>query len=38
MNKTRISKRDFYKEGGLSNPRLFRKMLGGAWSYWKVQT
>jgi hypothetical protein len=36
MNKTRISKRDFYARGGLSSPRLFRKMVSGSWSYWSA--
>lgn len=34
--KTKISKRDFYELGGLANPRLFRKMRGGAWTYWEI--
>lgn len=36
MNKARISKGAFYRGGGFSNPRLFRKMWGGAWTYWVV--
>lgn len=34
----RISKADFYGYGGFANPRLFRKMRGGAWTYWENHT
>lgn len=33
--RTRISKRTFQAEGGLANPRLFRRMRSGAWTYWR---
>ena len=36
MNATRITKKQWIAEGGLSNPKLFRKMVGGAWSYWRL--
>ena len=35
LNVTRISKRDFYAQGGFSNPKLFRKMVGNAWHYFR---
>lgn len=31
----RITRREFYADGGLSNPALFRRMSGGAWTYWR---
>ena len=32
----KIDKKTFYYEGGLTNPKLFRKQLkSGSWSYWK---
>lgn len=34
--KTKINRTTFYKEGGLSNPALFRKMIGGVWTYWRL--
>lgn len=30
----RVSKKYWSSQGGLSNPRLFRKMVGRAWTYW----
>lgn len=30
----KMTKRTFYACGGFSNPRLYRKMRGGAWTYW----
>lgn len=32
----RISKRAFYNDGGFSNPRHFRKMCSGSWTYWEL--
>lgn len=32
---TRITKSQFYKMGAFSNPRLVRKELSKAWSYWQ---
>lgn len=29
-----ISKREFYRRGGFSNPKLFRKQRGNGWSYY----
>lgn len=36
MNRTRISKREFYLNGGLANTKNFRRMRGGAWTYWRL--
>jgi len=33
MNAERISKRDFYRNGGFANTRLFRRMRSGSWQY-----
>jgi hypothetical protein len=30
----RITKREFYLNGGFSNPRQFRKMVAGKWCYY----
>ena len=35
--KTRIAKTLFYKSGGFANPKNFRKMIGGCWSYWRLE-
>lgn len=32
---TKITKKEFYKLGGLANPKLFRKESNGVWTYWK---
>lgn len=32
---TPISKREFYADGGLANPRLFRIMWRGSWRYYR---
>ena len=34
--KARVSKRSFYHYGGLANPNQYRKMWGGAWTYWRI--
>ena len=34
VGNTRLSKEQFYANGGFSNPRQFRKMIGGVWTYW----
>ena len=34
--KIRVSKISFYLHGGLSNRNQFRKMIGGAWTYWRL--
>lgn len=31
-----ITKESFYRGGGFSNPRQFRKMQGGEWTYWEI--
>jgi len=31
----RITKKEFYRAGGLSNPALFRKQKNGVWYYYK---
>jgi hypothetical protein len=32
----RLTKREWYAQGGLANPELFRKQHpSGAWTYWK---
>lgn len=36
MNATRISKRQFYRAGGFSNPHQHRKMKSGCWTYWRT--
>lgn len=33
---TRISRVEFYRDGGFANPRLFRKGVGNGWSYWRM--
>ena len=33
---TRIRKGTFIAHGGLSNPKLFRRMRGGIWTYWRI--
>lgn len=35
IGSTKITKKEFYKLGGLANPKLFRKSANGVWSYWK---
>lgn len=30
-----ITKAVFYAECGLANPKFFRKMCRGAWTYWR---
>jgi len=30
----KISKDEFYSRGAFSNPKLFRKMKSGKWTYW----
>ena len=32
----RLPKAEFYQRGGLANPHLFRRMRGGAWTYWEI--
>jgi hypothetical protein len=32
--KMRISKAHFYRLGGLASNHTFRRMRGGAWTYW----
>ena len=32
----RIPKKEWQRLGGLANPRLYRKEMGGAWSYWRL--
>lgn len=34
--KRQISKEDFYRNGGMSNRNLFRKMRGSSWPYWRT--
>jgi hypothetical protein len=36
MIKARISKRDFYANGGIANNAHFRRMRRGVWTYWWV--
>jgi hypothetical protein len=36
MGYLRISKRTWTRNGGLANPQLFRRMRGGAWTYWSM--
>lgn len=38
VGRTRISKATFYLNGGLSNTHQFRKMIGGVWTYWYVDS
>lgn len=33
----KITKREFYKFGSFSNSKLFRKMVGGKWQYYKTK-
>ena len=30
-----ISKAEFYARGGISNPRLYRRQIGGVWHYFE---
>ena len=32
----RISKEEFYSNGGLSNPNFYRKQRGGTWIYYRI--
>lgn len=32
---TRMTKKDWYRHGGLAIPGYFRKMRNGAWTYWR---
>lgn len=34
--KERITKGMFYKMGGFSNSKLYRKMVNGRWQYYKI--
>lgn len=34
--KEKITKEQFYRLGGFSNPKLFRIMRGSAWTYWVI--
>lgn len=36
MNRERISRAEFWRGGGLSNPLLFRKGTKTGWSYWRI--
>lgn len=36
MTRARISRKEFYRTGGFSNPANFRKGLGRSWSYWRM--
>lgn len=35
FRRTRVSRRDFYRWGGLSQPDLYRKGTSSGWSYWR---
>ena len=37
-NDTRITREQFYRLGGFSNPRLYRKQLGKGWAYYQRAT
>lgn len=32
----RITKTQFYAGGGLGNPKQFRRMVGGYWTYYNI--
>lgn len=32
----RITKAEWQRLGGLSNPKLYRRMVGGKWQYYKL--
>lgn len=34
--KVRMPKKEWIALGGFANRNLFRKMRGGAWTYWRV--
>jgi hypothetical protein len=34
--KQKITKEQFYRLGGFSNPRLFRTMRDDEWTYWVI--
>ena len=36
MGYARISKGTWARYGGLENPRLFRRMRSGVWTYWSM--
>ena len=35
MEYTKITRKSFYLEGGLSNPHLVRVTRGGSWAYYR---
>lgn len=35
LNHTKITRKQFYRCGGFSNPRLVRVTRGGAWAYFQ---
>lgn len=37
LNSMRIGKGEFYANGGFAHPRQYRKMRGGAWTYWRMR-
>lgn len=32
----KITKKEFYRGGGFSNPNLFRKQSGNSWAYYQI--
>lgn len=34
---TKLSRNQFYRYGGFSNPNQFRKGTRTGWSYWKIE-
>ena len=36
IHKVRTSKRNWYLNGGFANPDNYRRMRGGAWTYWFI--
>ncbi len=35
--KRQITKAEYFKLGGETNPKLFRTMKGGRWTYWRTE-
>ena len=37
INSTKISRRNFYANGGFSNPRHYRRGTRQGWTYWRLE-
>lgn len=36
VGQVKISKKEFYLDGGFANPNLFRKQNGNGWGYYRI--